>query len=70
VAALVADLTSKTELAEAIDSAASRLGGIDILVDNAGTCFPGDAEDLKEEEWDAVFDLNVKALFNASVLAA
>lgn len=70
VAAVVADLTSKTELAEAIDSAAARLGGIDILVNNAGTCFHGDAVDVTEEEWDAVFDLNVKALFNTSVLAA
>ncbi|MEV8150430.1 SDR family oxidoreductase [Arthrobacter sp. NPDC080073] len=70
VAAPVADLTSKTELADAIDSAASRLGGIDILVNNSGTCFHGGAVDVKEEEWDAVFDLSVKALFNASVLAA
>lgn len=70
MAAVVADFTSKTELAEAIASAASRLGGIDILVNNTGTCFDGDAVDVTDEEWDAVADLNVKALFNANVLAA
>jgi NAD(P)-dependent dehydrogenase (short-subunit alcohol dehydrogenase family) len=69
-AALMADLTDKVELSAAMDNAVARLGGIDILINNAGTCFHGDALDVKEEEWDAVFDLNVKALFNASVLAA
>jgi NAD(P)-dependent dehydrogenase (short-subunit alcohol dehydrogenase family) len=68
--ALMADLTDKEELSDAMDTAAARMGGIDILVNNAGTCFHADAFDVKDEEWDAVFDLNVKALFNASVLAA
>lgn len=37
--------------------------GIDILVNNAGIIRRGDAVDFTEEDWDAVMDVNLKALF-------
>jgi 2-dehydro-3-deoxy-D-gluconate 5-dehydrogenase len=37
--------------------------GIDILVNNAGIIRRADAVDFTEEDWDAVVDVNLKALF-------
>jgi 2-deoxy-D-gluconate 3-dehydrogenase len=37
--------------------------GIDILVNNAGSIRRADAVDFTEEDWDAVIDVNLKALF-------
>ncbi|GAB5899946.1 MULTISPECIES: SDR family NAD(P)-dependent oxidoreductase [Mycolicibacterium] len=55
------DVTRMT--AEAIDA----LGHIDILVNNAGTCYHADSWDVTEQQWDDVFDLNVKALWACSL---
>jgi NAD(P)-dependent dehydrogenase (short-subunit alcohol dehydrogenase family) len=68
--AFEADITVKTELERAVDWATDELGGIDILVNNAGTCFHADAFDVPDDEWDAVFALNVTALFRCSVAVA
>jgi 2-dehydro-3-deoxy-D-gluconate 5-dehydrogenase len=38
-------------------------GDIDILVNNAGTIRRGAAIDFSEEDWDAVADVNLKAVF-------
>ena len=43
------------------------LGHIDILVNNAGTCYHGESWVVTDEQWDAVFDLNVKALWACSL---
>jgi 2-deoxy-D-gluconate 3-dehydrogenase len=37
--------------------------GIDILVNNAGIIRRADAVDFTEDDWDAVIDVNLKALF-------
>ena len=62
-----ADITEKSQIEDSIEWASEALGGIDILVNNAGACFHADAFDVPDDEWDAVFDLNVKALFQCSV---
>jgi NAD(P)-dependent dehydrogenase (short-subunit alcohol dehydrogenase family) len=38
----------------------ARLGRIDILFNNAGICAYGLAQDLTEEAWDAMLDINLK----------
>ncbi len=40
--------------------------GVDILVNNAGIIRRADALDFSEEDWDAVMDVNLKALFFTS----
>jgi len=64
VSALDADITR--EAAAVIDAAAARLGGLDILVNNAGVCYHGESWQVTDEEWDDVFDLNVRALWRCS----
>jgi 3-oxoacyl-[acyl-carrier protein] reductase/pteridine reductase len=39
------------------------LGRIDLLVNNAGSYFTENFEEISPERWDAVFDVNVRAAF-------
>ena len=46
-----------------VGAAIEALGRLDILINNAGTIRRADAVDFSEEDWDAVLDTNLKALF-------
>ena len=63
---IVCDITRPAEL-EAAFAAPDR---IDILVNNAGTNIPEPFAEVSEAHYDAIMDLNVKALFMASQAAA
>ena len=41
-----------------------KIGDVDILVNNAGIAWYGLLSDMTEEEWNRVFDVNVKGAFN------
>lgn len=64
VAALDGDITA--DAAALTDQAARDLGGLDILVNNAGVCYHNPSWDVTDQEWDGVFDLNVRALWQCS----
>ena len=64
VSALDGDLTQDADAI--IDAAARQLGGLDILVNNAGVCYHGESWQVTDQEWDDVFDLNVRALWRCS----
>ncbi len=53
-----ADMTSPVEVERFVLEAASALGGIDVLVNNAGGAHPGNFESLTDEDWEK--DLDVK----------
>jgi NAD(P)-dependent dehydrogenase (short-subunit alcohol dehydrogenase family) len=57
------DLTEKGSAEELVDTCVTTLGGIDVLINCAGINRVQLAEDVTEENWDAVFDINLKALF-------
>ncbi len=58
-AALTADVTDDASVRAAVGEAADRLGGIDILINNAGIGAIGTVADNPDEEWHRVFDVNV-----------
>jgi NAD(P)-dependent dehydrogenase (short-subunit alcohol dehydrogenase family) len=60
---LSADVTRDADVVRLIDGVEARLGPIDILVNNAGINRRGAPQDLSEEDWDAVVDVNLKAPF-------
>ncbi len=62
-----ADLTVDADVERATAECLEALGGrIDVLVNNAGTCFHRSSWEVPDDEWSAVFDLNVRALFMTS----
>ena len=50
----------------AIDGIVKQHGGLHILVNNAGITRDNLAMRMKDEDWDAVLDTNLKAVFRAS----
>jgi 2-deoxy-D-gluconate 3-dehydrogenase len=58
-----ADVTKIPEVRAMADAAVKAFGRIDILVNNAGLNIPQWAEDVTEEAWDRVFDINLKGTF-------
>ncbi len=48
----------------AVAAAFSRIPEVDILVCNAGVCWYGLLTDMKDAEWDRIFDVNVKGIYN------
>ena len=67
VHAVSADLLIDAELEEGMAEAVAALGGIDILINNAGTAIHREAWDVTDGEWAYVFDLNVRALWKCSL---
>ena len=61
VAIRVADL-STPDVGEVVAAAAAeQLGGVDVLVSNAGVCLPGEFADLEIEDFDRTFAINTRA---------
>ena len=68
----VLDIESGCDVTDeaAVRKAFARIGGADILVNSAGRAVRKPAVELTSEEWDQVLDLNLKATFICSRLAA
>jgi 2-deoxy-D-gluconate 3-dehydrogenase len=58
-----ADLSSIEPVNRVVDEAVEKLGGIHILVNNAGIIRRNDSIDFTEDDWDAVVDTNLKSVF-------
>jgi NAD(P)-dependent dehydrogenase (short-subunit alcohol dehydrogenase family) len=49
-----------------LETVTAELGPVDVLVNNAGLCFHRPALEVPEEEWRAVWDVNVDGLWRCS----
>ena len=65
-----ADLRTPQANRELADAAVEQLGGVDVLVCNAGFVQAGAIDETTEETWDRHFDVNVKGYFLAAREAA
>ena len=61
--AIQADLSQENDMSGLVDQAVAAMGRVDILVNNAGIIRRHDALTFTESDWDAVIDLNLKAVF-------
>jgi meso-butanediol dehydrogenase/(S,S)-butanediol dehydrogenase/diacetyl reductase len=64
--AVPTDVTKRADLASMVERARGELGRIDVLVNNAGIYRAAATLDVTEEHWDAVLDINARAVFFAS----
>ncbi len=70
VSPLAIDMASVTAIEAAIAQAHAAMGGLDVLVNNAGIAEPERAMDLTEARWDSHLDVNLKGCFFAAQGAA
>jgi 3-oxoacyl-[acyl-carrier protein] reductase len=63
--AFACNVTSSVDMDLCVDKIVEKYGRIDILVNNAGITRDGLFLRMKEEEWDAVINVNLKGTFNA-----
>lgn len=63
---IVVDLTDAAGVDAAVQEAAKRLGGIDVVVNNAGVGAAGTVADNSDEEWHRVYDINVVGMVRVS----
>lgn len=60
------DVATAAGAAAMVEGAVKALGGLDVLVNNAGVFTGGRMEDVSEAEWDRVMDVNLKGVFFCS----
>ncbi|PSV34918.1 beta-ketoacyl-ACP reductase [Photobacterium sp. GB-27] len=64
VTALELNVCDRANVSEAITKIAQQYGTIDVLVNNAGITRDNLIENMSENDWDLVIDVNLKGVFN------
>ena len=57
------DVTKNDQVQAMIEETVSEFGGFDVLANNAGVITVAPVEEMDEDEWDSVMDVNVKGQF-------
>ena len=70
VAVVQLDVLDRAGVANAVDQAASALGGLDVLVNNAGVTLSKPAIDYDDADFDDVVDVNLRGAFTVARGAA
>ena len=58
-----ADVSKKESIIQMFTEVKNRFGKLDVLVNNAGVVSMGPIEQISEQEWDRVLDINLKGQF-------
>ncbi|MBE7039927.1 MAG: SDR family oxidoreductase [Ruminococcaceae bacterium] len=66
---ICADVSQKSDVELMFSQIQNEFGGVDILVNNAGIAQAKMFTDITEEEWDDMFSVNVKGIFNCTKAA-
>ncbi len=60
------DVTRSADCRAMTESAVTKYGGLHILFNNVGVSYPGTVVDVREEHWDEIMEVNIKAMMLAS----
>lgn len=60
---ILKDVSRKSQVKDLFEESFEKFGRIDILVNNAGIMDDAFIEDMREEQWNAVMDVNLKGSF-------
>lgn len=61
--AICADVTKRDRVFDMVERVVQRWGSLEIAVNNAGKCLNAPGEEMTEQQWDDVVDLNLKGVF-------
>ena len=64
--AVALDVTDEESVQRGVSEAARLLGGLDVLVNNAGIARDARLENLSEADWGAVLDLNLSGYYRCA----
>jgi len=59
---VVADMSKRAEAGRLAKAALEKMGKVDILVNNAGTNTPQVTEQIRDEDWDRVLEINLSSV--------
>ena len=66
---VIIDISKTEQIEEMVEKTVARFGRIDVLVNNAGIAANISIEELTQEQWDKVIDINLKGAFFCSQAA-
>lgn len=58
----VADMAKRDDVLRLADEALREMGRVDILVNNAGTNIPQPIDEIRDEDWNAVMEINLNSV--------
>src|SRR5260370_4991860 len=59
---IVADMANRDDVARRAEPELKKMGRVDILVNNAGTNTPQACDEIKDEDWDRVMEINLHSV--------
>jgi NAD(P)-dependent dehydrogenase (short-subunit alcohol dehydrogenase family) len=59
---VVADMSQREDVSRLARTALEQMGRVDILVNNAGTNIPQPIDEIRDQDWDAVLEINLSSV--------
>lgn len=66
---VIGDLTKESDVKKLVEDTINKFGKLDILINNAGIIEFGTIENTSLEQYDRMFDINVRSIYHLTILA-